>query len=292
MNTIGTSTTGTSYRAKYFRATFQQILERSLVARAISEFDESGSKYIHNPYTNTPTALVQSLTGTYSVSAWTITDDSLTVTDEFTYGEHIYHFEEFLTKPSIMQDRMEKIGYALKAALDIWVVNELCANGTGTYSTPAGGFTTAANWPVIISNIVSKVVGYTQFTPNGLYAVIESGDTVGLLQTQLASGFSYADSALRNGLLFSYGGVDIYVVLASTFVDATTTSASGSKTWTNSGHRIAGVKKVSMLATNPANWEEKGVTGKTGKEVCGYFYAGFKQWTNLAAMTIDVTVTS
>ena len=292
MNTIGTSTTGTSYRAKYFQNNFQEILRRSLVSRAICNVDESGSKYIHNPYSNTPTALVQALAGTYSVSAFTLTDDSLTVTDEFTYGEHVYDFEEFLTKFSIMSDRMDKIGYALKAALDIWAINELCANATGTMSTPAGGLTTAANWPVVIATLTSKVAGYDNYTPSGLFLVIESGDIVGLQQVQFASGFSYADAALNNGLIGHMGGVDIYVVLASTFADATTTAASGSKTWTNAGHRVGGIKKVATLATNPARWEEKGVTGKTGKEVCGYLYAGFKLWTNLASLVVDVTVTS
>jgi hypothetical protein len=165
-NTIGTSTTGTSYRAKYFGSTFQEILKRALISKSIFNLDQSGSKYIHNPYSNTPTALVQALAGTYSVSAYTLTDDSLTVTDEFTYGEHIYDFEEFLIKPSIMQDRMEKIGYALRAALDIWAINTALSVATGTYSTPSGALTTPSNWPVVISSVISKVAGYDNFSPN------------------------------------------------------------------------------------------------------------------------------
>jgi hypothetical protein len=86
-------------------------------------------------------------------------------------------------------------------------------------------------------------------------------------------------------------GVDIYVVRSGTFVDATTTSVSGSKTWTNSGHRVGGVKKVSTYAAPRwMTFEEKGVTGKTGMEVAGICYAGFKQWTPTADLTIDITL--
>jgi hypothetical protein len=292
LNTIGTSTTGASYREKYFSSTFQKTLDRALVTSAITLVDKSGDKYIQNPYSSEVTALVQALAGTYSVSAWTITDEALTVADEFTYGEHIYGHEKALVDFDLMNDRMDKIALGLKNALDIWALNELCEGGTGTYSTPSGGFTMPANIPVIVANVISKVAGYDMFTGNGLYMVLEAGDTVGLIQYQFGTGFSYADLALNNGLIGHVGGVDIYVVLDGTFADATTTAASGSKTWTNSGHRVAGIKKVSTFSSTDPRWEEKGVTGKTGMEVVGYCFAGFKQWTNTAAMTIDITVTA
>jgi hypothetical protein len=86
-------------------------------------------------------------------------------------------------------------------------------------------------------------------------------------------------------------GVDIYVVRSGTFVDASTTTASGSKTWTNAGHRVGGVKRVSTYASpRGLHFEEKGVTQKTGQEVVGIGYIGFKQWTPTAGLTIDITI--
>lgn len=291
-NTIGTGTYSLAYRQKYFANTCQQILKRALVANAICDVSRSGEKYIPNPYSSEVTAAVQALAGTYSVSAWTITEDTLTVADEFIYGEHVYDFEETLVRMDLMADRMEKISYGIARAMDIWALNELCESGTGSYSTPAGGLQTAANWPVVIANLTSKLAGYSTYTSNGFYIVVEQSDTIGLMQYQFGSGFSYADAALNNGMIGHIGGFDIFVVLDSTFVDATTTTVSGTKTWTNSGHRVAGVKRMATWSNLTPKWEEKGVTGKTGKEVCGYSYGGLKVWYNAAALTIDITVTA
>jgi hypothetical protein len=298
MNTIGsasyTATTiatfSDAYRKKFFSSSFQEILKRSLIGNAICDISSSGEKYIANPYSSSVTAAVQALAGTYSVSAWSVTEEVLNVADEFTYGEHIFNFEEALSSYNMMADRQEKIAYALKAAIDIWAVNELCESGTGTLDTPTGGFTTPANLPVIVATIMSKLAGYSNFIQKGVFCVIEAGDTLGLQQFQMATGFSYADAALNNGLIAHLGGVDFYVVLDSTFQDATTSSVSGTKTWTNAGHRVAGVKGVATLSVRDPQWEEKGVTGKTGKEVCGYAYAGMKVWTNIASLIIDITV--
>ena len=74
-------------------------------------------------------------------------------------------------------------------------------------------------------------------------------------------------------------------------VTATTTSASGTKTWTNSGHRVGGVKNVSTYAfPRGLQFEEKGVTGVTGMEVVCYGLVGFKQWTPTASLTINITL--
>jgi hypothetical protein len=138
---------------------------------------------------------------------------------------------------------------------------------------------------------MSKLAGYSNFVQKGVFLVLEAGDTLGLQQFQMGTGFSYADAALNNGLIGHLGGVDFYVVLDGTFVDATTTAASGTKTWTNAGHRVAGIKGVATFSVLEPKWEEKGVTGKTGKEVAGYAYAGFKVWTNVAPLILDITIT-
>lgn len=290
MNTIGTGTYGTTYRAKYFASTLQHTLKNALVAEAVCQVDRTDLKYIHNPYSNRPTAYVQSLTGTYSVSAWTTTDDSLTLTDEFVYGEHIFDFERVTSRYDLFKDRIGEMSWAVAQAIDIWVLNELCENGTGTYTTPAGGFTTAGNIPVIISNLASKVMGYSE-NMNGQFLVIENTDTVGFMQYQFSTGFSYADAALNNGFIGHLGGVDIYVVRSGTFVDAATTSVSGSKTWTNSGHRVFGIKKMATYAQpRGVTYDEKGDTGKTGKEIAVAGYSGFKLWNSKLALIVDITL--
>lgn len=286
-NEIGTSTVGTSWRSKYFASTLQRVLRNALVCEKIMDVDNSESFYIFNPYMAQPTAAVQALAGTYSISSFAITDDSLTITDEVYYAAHIFGYEKMLSNFNLMSERMEEMGYAVAAGIDKFCLNVLTEDGTGTYTTPAGGFTTAANVPVIISNLVSKVMGYAD-TYKGMFLVIENTDVPGFIQAQVASGFSYADAALNNGFLTSYAGVDIYVVRSGTFVSATIGSRSDI---TNSGHRVFGVKNVATYcAPRGIQYEEKSVSSKTGKEIVAWGAIGAKVWTQKAPLIVDITL--
>ena len=288
--TIGTGTYGSSYRAKYISNTLQISLRNALVAEKVCAVDRTDLKYIHNPYGNQPTASVQALAGTYTVSSVTVTDDTLTVTDEFIYAEHIYDFDIVLSRFDLWASRIDEMNASVATAIDKWVVNELCENGSGTYTTPAGGFTTAANINVIMSNLLSKVTGYAD-TYKGLFLIIENTDVPGFIQAQASNGFSFADAALKNGFMTSYMGVDIYVVRSGTFVDATTTSVSGSKTWTNDNHRVFGVKGVATYAApRGIKVEEKMVTATTGVEVAVFGYCGFKLWNSKTGLVVDISL--
>lgn len=250
--------------------------------------DTSDSFYVHNPYTTQPTAAIAAVAGTYSVSAWSITDDTCTVTDEANYAGHIFQWERYLNSYDLMSARMDEMSYAVKYGIDYSVVNQLCEDGTGTYTTPAGGFTTAANIPVIISNLCSKVMGFAEVY-NGLFLIIENTDTVGFIQAQVASGFSYADSALNNGFIANYAGVDIYVVRSGTFV---TTTIGTRSDITNSGHRVFGVKNMATILrpAGASSYEEKSVSGKTGREIAVVQPFGFKLWTQKAGLIVDITL--
>lgn len=286
MNTIGTSTTGQTWRRKYFGSKLQQVLRNALVTEAITNVDRSGVKYIANPYSSAVTAAVQAVAGTYSVSAWTTTDDNLSVTDEAIYGEHIFNFEEVMSNYDLRSDRFDNMAYGVANRIDYFVLNNLCEDGTGTYTTPAGGFTTAANWPVILSNLISKVAGY-QNNFREMFLVLENTDLVGVIQSQMSSGFNFADAALRNGLIGNQAGVDIYVVRTGTFADATI----GTTTVTNSGHRVFGVKNVaSVCLPGGFQYDEKGVSGKTGKEISVSQPVGFKLWAQNVSLVVDITL--
>ncbi len=285
-NTLSTKT----LRDKYRSAQIQQALRNALVAEKVCIVDNSEVKTISSPYITAVTTTVQAVVGTYSPAAITTTDDTLTVADEFIAATHIFDFEQTLANFDLFFTAQTAMTNSIVTAIDKFVVNNLCEDGTGAYTTPAGGFTTAANVAVILSNIIAKVSGYAD-AMNGMYVIVENTDLTGIIQSQAGSGYSYADAALNNGFVSSQMGIDIYVVRSGTFVDATTTAASGSKTWTNLGHRVGGVKKVSTYAApRGLHFEEKGVTGKTGMEVAGIGYIGFKQWTPTADLTIDITL--
>lgn len=288
----GTDTTNTissfTYRNKYFQANLQQVLRKAMVAEAVCQVDRSDAYTIQNPYSSQPTVTLTALTGTYSASNYTTTNDALTVTEEAKYAEHIYQFESVMSNFNLFADRADNQAYAIAYAIDKYVVNALCEDGTGTYSTPSGGFTTASNINTICANLLSKVMGYAEVY-KGLFLVIEAGDTVGFTIAGATNGYSFADGVLNNGFMTKYMGIDIYVVATSTFVDETI----GTKTVTNSGHRVFGVKGVSTYAIpRGITYEEISVAGRTGKEVRAYGVFGFKLWTQKAGLVVDITVTA
>lgn len=286
MNTTGTGTYGSSWRAKYFSSMLQSVLQKALVAEAVCSVDRGDNYYIHNPYSNQPTATMQALTGTYNVSAWTITDDTLTVTDEAVYGEHIFDFERVMNNYDLMKARMAEMAYAVAFGIDNFVVNALCEDGTGTYTTPSGGFT-SANTAVIISNLLSKVAGFAD-AYKGTFLIVENTDLPGIIQAAAGSGFTFADGTLNNGFQGRFMGVDIYTIRTGGFVSATIGSRSD---FTNSGHRVFGVKGVATYAApRGIQYMEKDVTGKTGKEVAVVGYVGFKLWTQKAPLIVDITL--
>ena len=275
------------YRDKYRSNTISTLLRGAMVTEAITVVDRSDNKRIQSPYGSTPTVVVQALAGTYTPADFTTTDENLDVTDEFIVSEHIKDFEELLSNFNLFASRTEQMAFNVAKKIDEFVLNNLCEDGTGTYTTPAGGFTTAANVNVIFSNIVSQLSGYAEGYWGNMYVVLENTDMVGVIQAGATNGFNNSDQVLANGKVSTWMGVDIYVVRTGTYTDATV----GTKTWTNAGHRVAGVKNISTVAMpGGVKTDEKKVSGKTGMEVVTYGYIGYKHWTPTLTQTIDITL--
>lgn len=273
-------------RDKYFQSQYEIVLRNALVCEKICQVDNSDQKRIPNPYGSQPTATLQAVAGTYSVTAWTITDDALTVTDEVIYAEHVFAHEEFFAVFDVAQSRLDNMMYAVAFGIDKFVLNNLCEDASGSYTTPAGGFTTASNINEIFANLNSKVDGY-QEAYNGRFIVLENTDMTGLYVAGATNGFNVADAVLNNGKVGQWMGTEIFVVRSGTFVSATL----GTTTVTNAGHRVFGVKNVAMYASpRGMQYEEKPVTGKTGKEIVVYGLVGFKLWAQKAGLVVDITL--
>ena len=282
-NTLSTHT----LRQVYLKSTLEVALRNALVSEKIFMVNRTDLKTIENPYITQQTAAIQAVAGTYSVSAMTTTDDTLTVADEVVFGTHVFDFETLTSNFELISSFFDDLTYSVAFKVDQFVINKVTDQATGAYTTPAGGFTTAANVAVICSNLLSKVAGYQSGLATGLFLVIENTDVVGFAQAQVASGFSYADAALNNGFLSSYMGIDIHVVRTGTFV----TDTLGTLSATNSGHRLFGVKKQATYATPRGfRYEEKGVTGKTGKEIVVNMIVGANLWVQKRGILVDITL--
>lgn len=289
MSTFNTQNSVTfALRHKYFKNGLQQALRNALVSTAIFKVDNSELKTIENPYISTGgTITQQAVAGTYTVTALATTEDSLAVADEVIVPTHIFDFEMRTANSNLMADFLDDLIYRVNFQVDKFVLNKILDIATGVYTTPAGGFTTAANWPVICANLLSKVAGYAGGLAASPFLVIESTDVVGLAQVQVSSGFNYADAALNNGLISNYMGIDIYVIRTGTFVTATV----GTLSAVNSGHRLFGLKNLGLFASPRAvQYEEKPVTLKTGKEVLAYAYVGCTVWAPFLPLFVDITI--
>lgn len=280
-------TEATAYRKKWMPNLFQEVLHNALVAEKICQVDTSDVKYIENPYHSAGSVTQQAIAGTYSVNTFSVTADTLTVSEEFVWSEQVYNFEQVAAITDVKGSRMKEAMAQMATSIDKYVVNALGTDATGTYSTPAGGFTTPSNINVIIGDLQGKFSGYDA-TMNGLYIVIESSDLTGFVQAGMTNGWSFADAWLNNGRLGSYGGFDIYVLRAGTFV----TTTLGSKSVTMSGKRLAGVKGITTYCRPGAQmqWMEKEVSGKTGVELAMVAYCGFRVWAQKATLTIRITI--
>lgn len=282
-NTIGTQV----WREKYAKATLTNSLRNNLVAEAICKVDRSDVKVIKSPYMTAPTVTVQALVGTYSPADFTTTNDTLTVAYEFIVSEHIMDFQSVMSDFDLFAARMDDMMAAAATSIDQYVINKLTDDGTGTYTTPAGGFTTAANINQIFGDLISKVSGYTEAYTGNMFIVVENTDLPGLMVAGATNGFMNADNVLKNGKVGSWMGVDIYVVRTGTF----TNTDIGDFNANQSGHRVFGVKGVATYAApRGLQYEEKMVTGKTGKEIAVYGYIGFKLWTPKAGLIVDITI--
>lgn len=277
------------WRDKYRQATLDTILRRALIAEEICDVDRDEVKRIDSPYSGAATAVIQPLSGTYTISNFTTHDDYLTVDYEVIVAEHIYDFERILSRFDLFATRVEEQAFAIKDKIDKFVLNELVDNAGASYTTPPGGFSRPENIPVIFSELLAKVAGYAD-AYKGLFLVLENTDLPGLIQRQVVSGFSFADTVLKNGYVTSYMGIDIYVTRQGTFFDGTLDNVSA-LTFTNEGHRVFGVKKVATYAApRGVHFEEKQVSGKTGVEVVTWGYVGFKLWTPKANLIVDITL--
>jgi hypothetical protein len=121
VNTVGTGTIGSSWRSKYFSNSLQSALRNMLVCEKICAVDRTDSKYIYNPYGSTPTTVIQVLAGTYAPVLWSITDDTLTVTDEFIVSEEVKDFEEVLNNYNLIASRSDEMNASVATAIDKWV---------------------------------------------------------------------------------------------------------------------------------------------------------------------------
>lgn len=282
-NSISTET----LREKYAMSRLDHNLRRRLVAAGVMKVDTTDNKIIECPFVTTDGAAIGALAGTYSVGDVTVTNDKLEVTEYVAEAVHIFDFETRFNDFDLFTGAIDEMTFNIGEKIDRFALNEVVDNAGVSIATPSGGFA-QANIDNIFGDIAAAFTGYAD-AMNGVYLVIENTEVSGLVQNQVLTGFSYRDAVAKNGLAGEYMGVEIYVTRTGTFVDATV----GTQTFTNANNRLAGVKNTATFANiRSGGYEEKMVSGKTGKEVVVYGYTGAKVWSTKANLTADVVLTA
>ena len=281
-----------SSRHKYFSSNLHQALRNALVAEKICKVDRTDLKTIENPYITATTATIQAVAGTYTTSAMTVTDDALSVNDEVIDSTHVYRFESLTSNFDLISDFLDELIYRVSEKVDIFVLNKVLSLATGTYTTPAGGFSSATNVLTIISELLGKVGGYQSGVASKPFLVVENTDMGGIILAQASSGYAYADAALHNGLQTNIMGVDVFVVRTGTFQTATI----GTLSATNSGRRLFGVSNLAVFAW-PRGVEYKEIdvpagsgTGRLGKEIVAVAYTASTIWVPHRALFVNITL--
>jgi hypothetical protein len=209
------------------------------------------------------------------------------VSDQVESAVHLYEFEQTLSRADLYNSFVNDMTAAVAEQVDKFVLNKVLDGAGSSYSTPAGGFA-PANILEIMAKLSGKLAGYAEVY-KGLFLVIENSDLWGFTLAGMTNGFSFADATLNNGFAGRMNGIDIYVVRDSTFV----TDTLGTLTATNSGHRLAGVKGTACYAApRSIQYDEKKVTGKTGREIAVWANIGAEVWELKKNLLIDITVSA
>lgn len=282
-NSIATET----LREKYAMSRLDHNLRRRALASAIFKVDSTDNKYVDNPYVTTSGATAEAIDGTYTLGDLTVTNDRFEVTEWVFDSVHIHDFENRFNDFDLFTSAIDEMTSNVSLMADKIALNKVADNAGINIATPSGGFA-QANIGEIFGDIVAAFSGYSEAMA-GVYVAIENTEVSGLVQSQILSGFTFADSALKNGLAGEHLGVEIFVTRTGTFVSATV----GTGTYTNANVRLAGVKNTASFANiRNGGYEEKSVTLKTGKEVVVYGYVDAHVWATKANLTATVTLTA
>ena len=109
VNSLSTHT----LRQIYLKSTLEVALRNALVAEKIAQVDRSELKTIENPHITQQTAAIQAVAGTYTVSAMTTSDDTLSVDDEVIFGTHVFDFEKLTSNFDLMSTFFDDLIYSV-----------------------------------------------------------------------------------------------------------------------------------------------------------------------------------
>lgn len=214
-NTVADGTT-----KQHWMPRFQKNLDKTLVAKSISDFYTGSDRVIHNPYGSTPVGSDGTATTTYDVDDFTLTDDTLTVNRRATAAEHIDNIEQLQVRYDLAMERADRQAYTVRDIIDQYVL-ELPVAFSGVDDIDAGDFAGTPGTPYASSNTVVDDIADTirtqlmlnnASTEQGLFWVVSPFEAADIASFTKNNGFTSSDYAIKNGFTGeNFGGLDIMV---------------------------------------------------------------------------------
>ena len=269
-------------RREYLMSKLNVNLKTKTVANDIFRIENTDSKTVLCPYITVTDAQAGAITGTYVLGDATTVDETLTVDRQIITAIHLLDHETRFAEFSLGKQAMDEFASKSTILLDQWSLNMAVKNAGQTSAIKTFAKTTAVDDILELKNLVA---GYEESFDGNFYLVVENTESAGIEKAGAVAGFVYQDRILNGQRVKTLVGVDIHVVRAGTFVDATIATDA----FTNLNNRLFGVRKTATLAlNNGVSYEELSVSLKTGKEMRSVMYAGFKNWTPRATLTVNV----
>lgn len=205
-------------------ANFQRELRKRLVSKAFSTVYSGPDRIIHNPYGVDPAGYDGAAATAYSVTDFTLGDDTMSVTRRAGAAEHVDNIEQLQTRYDLAMDRFARHSFLTKDKIDQYMLALPVAAGASVQDIDAGYMSSGVSngTPIASSNsnvddtanaIVERLGIVNGAMDRGLFWAVspfELTDISGFAQNH---GFNVADAAIKNGFVEStpFAGLEIYV---------------------------------------------------------------------------------
>jgi hypothetical protein len=246
-------------------ANFQRELRKRLVLKSIAEFYSGPDRVIHNPFGVDPTGYDGASQTSYSVTDFTLGEDTLTINRRAGAAEHIDNIEQLQVRYDLAMDRSQRHAYTVKDKIDQYGLALPVAAGASVQDIDAGYMSSGVSNGTPISSSTSNIddtanaiierLGLVNGAMDrGIFWAISPFELTDISGFAQNNGYNVADAAIKNGFVTGtpFAGLDIVVTnnLTHTQVLGLATKPTAADTITVNGVKFTFVSSLGTTAGN------------------------------------------
>jgi len=203
---------------------FQRELRKRLVSMGISTVYKGPDRVVHNPYGLDPAGYDGAAATSYSVTDFTLADDTMTVSRRAGAAEHIDNIEQLQSRYDLSQDRAQRHAYVAKDKIDQYMFALPVVAGSTVQDIDAGYMSSGVSNGTPISSsssniedtanaIVERLGLVNGAMDRGLFWAISPFELTDISGFSQNNGYNVADAAIKNGFVTGtpFAGLDIFV---------------------------------------------------------------------------------